>query len=399
VGLINFAVESEIKDRMAKAPTDPSHRVGAIDALRGLALFGVLAINLETEFRVSIFRQFLPQAPDQTLNGFIDAALALFVDLKAFALFSFLFGVGLAIQFDRLGPSTRRTRLLVRRLLALLLFGLIHLVLIWNGDILTEYALAGFVVLPFLLAPRWLVAISAAIVLSFYVMQPVLPPLVTFPDRAILVALVRTANQTYANGSFAEVLALRVQELPAFLPLHLSVFPRTIGLFLVGIVCWRSGLFGEAAGRHRNLLTAVGFLAVTSGLLLARSVHPSADLASPIILAAGYAALVIAIEQTSIGATLLRFAEPVGRMAFTNYIMQSLVLGFIFYGYGLGLFGRLSSAVGLLLTVMIYAAQVVVSRLWLTRFAYGPIEWLWRALMYGRRPAFRRQNLRLQFTG
>jgi uncharacterized protein len=398
-GLINFAVEPGIKDTTAKAPTDPSHRVGAIDALRGLALFGVLAINLETEFRISIFQQLIPSAPDQTLNGIIDVALALFVDMKAFALFSFLFGVGLAIQFDRLSPSTRRTRLLIRRLLALLLFGLIHLILIWNGDILTEYALAGFVVLPFLFAPRWLLAISAAVVLSFYVLQPVLPSLVTFPPYATLVALVRTANQTYANGSFAEVLALRVQELPAFLPLHLYVFPRTIGLFLVGIVCWRSGLFGEAAERHRNLLTAVGFLAVTSGLLLARSAHPSTGLAGPIILASGYAALVIAIEQTSTGATLLSFAEPVGRMAFTNYIMQSLVLGFIFYGYGLGLFGELSSAAGLLLVVIIYAAQVVVSRLWLTHFAYGPIEWLWRALMYGHAPAFRKASLRLQVTG
>ncbi|MCP3466800.1 DUF418 domain-containing protein [Bradyrhizobium sp. CCGUVB23] len=239
---------------MANAPTDPSHRLGAIDALRGLALFGVLAINLETEFRVSIFRQLLPSSPDPTLNGVIDAALALFIDLKAFALFSFLFGVGLAIQFDRLGTSARRARLLVRRLLALLLFGVIHLVLIWNGDILIEYALAGLVVLPFLFAPRWMVVVAAAVFLIFYVLQPTLPTLISFPNRYVLVALVNAANQTYANGSFAEVLALRVQELPAFLPLHLYVFPRTVGLFLTGILCWRSGLFTEVAGRRRNLL-------------------------------------------------------------------------------------------------------------------------------------------------
>ncbi|MGY8662985.1 DUF418 domain-containing protein [Bradyrhizobium sp. UFLA05-109] len=377
---------------IASAPTDPSHRVGAIDALRGLALFGVLLINLETEFRVSIFRQLFPSNPDPTLDGAVDAALALFVDMKAFALFSFLFGVGLAIQFDRLDTSPRRTRLLVRRLLVLLLFGVVHLVLIWNGDILTEYALAGLVVLPFLWAPRWMIAIAAAIMLIFYVLQPVLPSLIAFPDRATLVALVKTANQTYANGSFAEVLALRVQELPAFLPLHLYVFPRTIGLFLVGILCWRGGLFTEATGRCRNLLAIAGFAAAAGGLLLARLTHPPAVLASQIVLASGYAALVIAAEQTSAGARLLRFAEPVGRMAFTNYIVQSVVLGFIFYGYGLGLFGGLGSVAGLLLVVTIYAAQVVVSRLWLTHFAYGPIEWLWRALMYGQAPAFRNKG-------
>ncbi|MGV7218369.1 DUF418 domain-containing protein [Bradyrhizobium sp. UFLA05-112] len=385
------AVEFATDLTMANAPTDPSHRVGAIDALRGLALFGVLAINLETEFRVSIFRQLLLSSPDPTLNGVVDAALALFVDMKAFALFSLLFGVGLAIQFDRLGTSPQRARLLVRRLLVLLLFGVIHLVLIWNGDILTEYALAGLVVLPLLWAPRWMIAIAAAIMLIFYVLQPVLPSLIAFPDRTTLAALVRTANQTYANGSFAEVLALRLQELPAFLPLHLYVFPRTIGLFLVGILCWRGRLFTEAAGR-RNLLAIAGLAAIAGGLLLARLAHPSATSASQIVLASGYAVLVIAAERTSAGARLLRFAEPVGRMAFTNYIVQSVVLGFIFYGYGLGLFGKLGSAVGLLLVVTIYAAQVVVSRLWLTHFAYGPIEWLWRALMYGRAPAFRNEG-------
>ena len=77
-------------------------------------------------------------------------------------------------------------------------------------------------------------------------------------------------------------------------------------------------------------------------------------------------------------------------MAFTNYIMQSIVLGFVFYGYGLGLFGKLDSAAGLAIVLAIYIAQVIVSRLWLNRFRYGPIEWLWRALMYGRAPPFRK---------
>jgi uncharacterized protein len=383
---------------MANAPTDPSRRVGSIDALHGLALFGVLAINLETEFRVSIFRQFLPSTPYAGWDGIVDAALNLFVDMKAFALFSFLFGVGLAIQFERLATSSRRTSLLVRRLLVLLLFGLIHLVLIWNGDILTEYALAGFAVLPFLFAPRWMIAIAAVACLSLYVLQPVLPTMITFPGHAMLAALVRNADEIYANGTFAEVLALRVRELPAFLPLHLYVFPRTIGLFLLGILCWRVRLFSDVAERRRNLLVFIGLSAAMGGLLLARLERPSATLASPIILASGYAALAIAVAQTSIGAKLLRWAEPVGRMAFTNYIMQSIVLGFIFYGYGLGLFGKLGSVTGLLLVLGIYSAQIVMSRLWLAYFAYGPIEWLWRALMYGQAPAFRKAGLRLQLT-
>jgi uncharacterized protein len=387
-----------MRDASVSLPTAPKDRVGSIDALRGLALFGVLAINLETEFRISIFRQLLGMRPDPGWNGIVDAALDLFVDLKAFALFSFLFGVGLAIQFDRLATSPQRTSLLVRRLLVLLAFGLIHLTLIWNGDILTEYALAGLVALPFLFASRPVVAIAATALLAFYVLQPVLPAFFTFPDYVQLTGLVAAANRIYPTGTFAEVLALRIGELPALLPLHLYVFPRTVGLMLLGVFCWRAGLFGEAAGARRGLLWLAGILAVTGGLLLAEFGHAPGLLASQIVLASGYAALVITASGTALGSRLLRWAEPVGRMAFTNYIMQSIILGFIFYGYGLGLFGKIGSATGLVLVVGIYAAQAVISRLWLARFAYGPIEWLWRALMYGRAPAFRKASLQFRFT-
>src|SRR5436190_18083936 len=138
---------SEAKDQLAtalpSAPLTPKDRLAAIDVLRGLALFGVMAINLVFEFRVSIFEQFLPlneiASPlDRAVEAFLDRAIT----LKAFALFSLLFGAGLAIQFERL-PVKRRVVLLLRRLVVLLAIGLLHMTLIWNGDILTEYALAG----------------------------------------------------------------------------------------------------------------------------------------------------------------------------------------------------------------------------------------------------------------
>lgn len=85
----------------------------------------------------------------------------------------------------------------------------------------------------------------------------------------------------------------------------------------------------------------------------------------------------------------LAWFEPVGRMAFTNYVMQSLLCGWIFYGYGLGLFGKIGPAAGMGLVLAIYLGQMLLSFWWLDRFRYGPLEWLWRALTYGRRPAFR----------
>jgi uncharacterized protein len=120
-------------------PISPAERIDAIDVLRGLALLGVVAINVVTIFRVSIFEQFLfPKPAASPIASVVATILTLAVELKALALFSLLFGTGLAIQFERLARSERRTVLLVRRLAVLLAFGLVHLCLIWNGDILTE---------------------------------------------------------------------------------------------------------------------------------------------------------------------------------------------------------------------------------------------------------------------
>src|SRR6266404_5767605 len=160
------------------APVPPAKRIDSIDVLRGLALFGVLAINLETEFRVSIFQQFLRRPAEQGLDHWVGAFLEVFVDLKAFAVFSLLFGIGLAIQYERLDGDPRRLVLLVRRLLALMAFGLIHLFLIWNGDILTEYAIAGLIVLPFLFGSKRVLALGAAFFLLLYLAMPLLPPVV-----------------------------------------------------------------------------------------------------------------------------------------------------------------------------------------------------------------------------
>src|SRR5262245_29962679 len=194
-------------------PTSPTERIAAIDVLRGIALFGVMAINVVTEFRVSIFDQFLSSGPPASrLDHAVETVLTLAVELKAFALFSLLFGAGLAIQFDRLASSGRRIQLLIRRLVVLLAFGLVHLCLIWNGDILTEYALAGLIVLPLLFGPRWLLAVAALASLALYLAMQAFPPPGLFPDRARIWYQVVEATRIYPTGGFLDVLAFRLRE-------------------------------------------------------------------------------------------------------------------------------------------------------------------------------------------
>jgi uncharacterized protein len=375
-----------------------SARIEAIDILRGLALFGILVINLDTEFRVTFFEQFLPPPASVPLDRAVAAFLKMAIEFKAFSLFAFLFGIGLAIQFEHLAGRSDRLMLLVRRLLALLAFGLIHLTLIWNGDILTEYALAGFVVLPLLFASRGVLALSACAALLFFLALPWLPISFGFPDRAWLIAHVAAARELYTHGTFSTILAFRVSEIPYIAPLHAYVFSRTVALMLFGALVWRSGLIADAS-RHGKLLGGAAIVLTGLGALLTLLVSnalepiglalagPAATLAAtllPVVLAIGYAAAAIWFVSCTRYRWLLAWAAPVGRMAFTNYITESVLLGLLFYGYGFGLMGRLGTAAGLAVALAVYSAQVLLSRWWLQSHLFGPLEWLWRTIMYGK---------------
>ena len=383
----------------AQGPVAPSSRIEGIDVLRGLALFGVLAINIVFEFRVSIFEQFLPPAGTiPAIDRALSDVLAAAIELKALALFSFLFGVGLAIQFDRLINNPRRLTLLIRRLVVLLGIGAAHLFLLWNGDILVEYAMAGLVVLPFLFGPRWLTLLVAAASLVLFLTMPLLPPVVQFPSHFWIFEHIAEATRAYGDGGFLDVLAFRVREIPAFFPLHVLIFPRTIALFLFGVLAWRSGIL-QRASEHKSLLFSIAMGGVLFGGALTIVAQerdlfgwPSLGRAHEVmverrlggvVLAAGYAASIVGLASVPAGQRMLAWAAPVGRMALTNYLGQSLILGWIFYGYGFGLFGRLSVSMAFTIGVVVYAMQVAISGWWLGRYRYGPVEWFWRSLMYG----------------
>lgn len=389
----------------ARSGNDPSantrqdnERYDSLDILRALALFGVLTVNLVTEFRVTLFAQFLPQASEPSV---VDRAVVWLVhyglELKAFAVFSFLFGIGLAVQFERLSRTGRAMYLLTRRLLVLLLFGLIHLLLIWNGDILTEYAVAGLVVLPFLRSSGRTIACIAAAMFCLYLILPMV--VAVFPDGAWIAQHVEEANRVYPTGSWYEVMRFSQEEIPPLLPLHFYIFPRTIGLFLLGILAWRSGIVTEPAG-HRTAIaaTAVTLGAIGVGLTGADTfsllpnngwVRLLPNLA-PACLALAFAATVLYLSEFTDARRWLRGFTALGRMAFTNYIAQSLIFSFIFFGYGLGLYGTMRPAPAFALGVGVYFLQLVMSKWWLSHYRFGPIEWCWRALMYGSAPPMKR---------
>jgi len=364
----------------------PSSRINAIDAVRGVALFGVLAVNVVTAFRISIFQQFLPNqfSDGASLDGFVERFVHFALDMKSFSLFSILFGLGLAMQFERFSPTGRPFYFLTRRLIALLLLGAIHLLLIWNGDILVEYALAGLIVLPLLGLGRSSLAAVVVGLLALYGILGAFPTLVPFPGPEALAEHIARAQATYAHGSLADVLNFSLQEIELIVPLHVSVFPRTVALFVFGVWIWRSGVLQQ--GRDNagvfGFVAAIGILAGVT--LTPRTGDPFLQRMAPVVFAIGYGSLVVWIAQIEETRRILAPFAAVGRMAFTNYVLHSLIFGFIFFGYGLGLFGQMGAASAFLLVVIVYAFQTIFSTLWLRRFLFGPLEWLWRSITYNR---------------
>ena len=377
------------------AATASGDRIESIDAIRGAALFGVLTVNLITEFRVSIFQQFVVPAHGVAgTDALVEHIVAVGLQGKAFCLFSLLFGVGLAIQFERLSPFGRPLYWLARRMTVLLAFGLVHLLLIWNGDILTEYAVAGFLVLPLLLLPSaWLLAIAFGF-LVVYAVGPLLVYSIPWPDDATLRAHVAAAGQVYANGSLADTWRFSLAELPLILRLHAYAFPRTLALFLFGVLLWRAGILQRAAGfRLETALAAIAGIAAGAVLTATAPLGTIGGFLAPVVLALGYGAALLWIAPLPMMRRAVSGLAPVGRMAFSNYVAQSIVFAGIFFGYGLGQFGRMGAAPALVLGIAVFMAQIALSRWWLRRYRFGPIEWLWRTLMYGARQPMRRHAI------
>jgi uncharacterized protein len=169
---------------------------------------------------------------------------------------------------------------------------------------------------------------------------------------------------------------------------------------LIGAAIWRAGLFrtGSRASRWLPLVAVIGILAggvlaVTHELEWLRvgwRTELLVERLGTVLLACGYGAAIVWAMDRPEGRKCLAWAAPIGRMAFTNYLMQSLIFGWLFYGYGLGLFDKLGVAAALSIGTGVYVLQIAFSAVWLQHYCYGPVEWLWRTAMYGKRQPLRR---------
>jgi len=406
-------------------PLAPSQRLVLLDAVRAVALAGILMMNLEA-FNGTVLAS--GTGLDLSLAGadrWVDGLVYFFVQGKFFTLFSLLFGMGFAVMGDRAEAAGRPfAGFYFRRCLALGVIGVLHATLVWGGDILASYALAGLCLLPFAQArARWLLFPGIMLFLAAPAMIMVYGLLAwassldaqaaTAWDQAMgqqsgrISALIAQADQAYAHGGWIEVMQVRLQEWGVSLSALPVTGPMILGMFLLGGALLRSGAMVRPQEWPRLLgflrwgLLPLGMalmaasLAVSPQLPLDRfdlqvaTAHALWMLASG-MMSLGYLGWMAYLFSTGPGARLAAWLAPAGRMALSNYLLQSLVCTLLFYGYGLGWYGQVPRAWQPLLVLGVFLAQLLLSHAWLARFRFGPMEWVWRCLSYLRLQPMRR---------
>ncbi|MET9393429.1 DUF418 domain-containing protein [Streptomyces sp. NPDC006624] len=384
-----------------QVPVDP-RRLPAVDALRGLALLGILVVNsaqMMDPYVAEGMRR--PGAPvwDQAAVWLV-TALASF---KFYLLFSFLFGYSFTLQqaaAERDGADA--TARFLRRSLGLVLLGLAHAVLLYSGDILLAYGLLGLV-LPAArrIAPAtavkaavWIYGVYAVVLTGLGALAATADDEEPAPDR-------RIARSVAAyRGDPGTVVQENLERLPDALLGVLLMAPGVLGAFLLGLAAGKRRLLAPGAADRSRLLrvTAAGLaVGVPGAVFFASAAEGPLDgrwhllgigvgiLTAP-ALSAAYACLLLLLLRSARGEGVQRLFAPAGRLALTNYLGQSLVVMCLATAYGLALYGRIGAAAVLVLALAVYALQLALSTAWTRRFRHGPAEWLLRVITLAGRP-------------
>ena len=405
-------------------PVAATERVTLVDALRGFALCGVFLSNAITWFSG---QNLLPREQSQAMGApllevIVNSVYQTLVNQKFITLFSFLFGLGFSIQLSRASARGNSVvPLYSRRLFILLCIGVVHLFGIWIGDILHTYAVVGVLLLLFRARSNrtvliWAVGLLVAMSLLLPTLQRYGPILLHGADAAAELA---KASQATEAGHRAQLLAALSSDSPwagvtGRVTYYVDTFFRINRIKWMGLILSRF-LFGLLAGRllllqdvegNRPLLRrmlgwglGMGGLISVAGLVLSRLRAMGIVSSQPgvgsfvlnnlqeigyLLLAAGYVAAFALLFQRARWQRVLGGLAPVGRMALSQYLLQSIVSVCIYDGWGLGLIGKLPSSRVVAICAVVFAAQVALSHWWLARFRFGPAEWLWRSLTYGR---------------
>ncbi len=405
--------EQVLKVQADPAPVNVAERIGSLDLLRGFAVLGILVMNIQS-FSMPDPAYFNPTTyGDLTgINLAVWTLSHLLTDLKFMSIFSILFGAGMVLLCQRLEQSgIKPSGIYYRRVLWLLVFGILHAYLLWHGDILVWYSVTALVAYLFWrVRPGWLMFWSLLALLVgaglYALFQWSMP---NWPEEAIQgnklwwlpgEEVMRHRLEVYRGGWTGQM----AERASSSLMLHTFIYAiyglwRTLGMMLAGMALMKWGIL--SAKRSRKFYGGVAVTGLAIGLSITvygvwqnYSHQWAMDYSmfggslfnywGSLPIAMAYLSIVMLWHLSRRGKRFHSLLVSVGRMAFSCYILQTLVCTSLFYGHGFGFFGMVPRWGQPLIVVGVLVMVIVFAEIWLRRFRYGPLEWLWRSLTYGR---------------
>ncbi|MGZ5191201.1 MAG: DUF418 domain-containing protein [Flavisolibacter sp.] len=406
-------------------PIRDQQRIWLMDALRGFAILGIFIANLKG------FTFYDPHGNHSgkyftSFDRQLDFLETMFVEGKFYSIFSFLFGWGIALQLSRTKSNgAKPLPFVIRRLLIMALLGLAHLILIWIGDIVLFYSLVGFVLLLMRNWPTKTLFITAVILL----LSPILlywlkmefewanAPATFLIQKAI--QLDAHVNNIQSDQEFFDAIHnanvwtnIKLNVIGAFFRYNDLFFQsrisKVLGMFVLGYLMGRNERY-KLILANTKLLWRIAIACIIIGIPanyfyaklheqpgyydlnehgLKQTVAYALGVAP---LAIAYICLIFLFAKTNVGEKLLKLIQPVGKMAFSNYIMHSIVGIIFFTGIGFALDRQVGPVYYTLFAFIVFAFQILISRWWLSHFQFGPVEWLWRSATYGKRQSMRKE--------
>lgn len=400
-------------------PIRENSRIQHIDVIRGIAILGILLVNMAHFSYPDLYLLFT--GPDNFFAQDWDTAdkitvklLDTFVQMKFITMFSFLFGFGMIIMMERAEEKGQKFGpIYIRRLLALLLFGTIHAFFIWDGDILTEYALLGFILFLFRKRRPKTLLIWAIVFYALFALPVALATMIPFQESAEMAEYqaemaaeseqnAKQALQNYGEGTFMEIAKQRIHDRMYYMSMNGMASLNPILYFYVNIPYFSMFLLGAYFAKRKILhrpndfkssLRKLWIISFVVGLP-SNIVYGFYESEAFLLLGAPFLMLfyvisVVFLLKFAWGKKILMPFAAVGRTAFTNYMMQSVIATTLFYNYGFGLYGKVNPFLGLFISLGIFIGQLIISNYWLKYFRYGPLEWIWRIATYKKVPKFR----------
>lgn len=386
-------------------PTVKDNRIDLLDVYRGFAVLGIFVVNIGIMNSTFINQDEFAKQWTSGIDQFSERILQLFFYTKFFPIFSLLFGLGISMQALKMrSKGTLAFSFFARRMAILFLIGACHITFLWSGDVLNLYALLGLLVTLFLARSNKLILLLSGFFLFFPWYDELfsfLYGLVNFDPGSYLTGVDGAeVKRIITEGSYLEGIRLRLREYMANIPVLFGYLaPIALSMFLVGLYLGKNQIYRSLEGFIKKISLPVVLLTVVTNIyrVLFLFVLPDYDIYSnatfrPYIIKA------MILSDVMMGlfylwflgwlwySTKFRFVlkslRHVGRMALTNYIMQSAIGLFLFSSVGMGLYETMSPSQTLMTAVTVFCFQVIFSKFWLYYFRFGPLEWMWRCLTY-----------------